>query len=107
MADPSLSSALGAPRVELFDRHMVVSLPGPHQTLSWAIAGGGLHRTDLVVWHQVYNNDIGAGVDPAQLLAERLQANGHANAVGLMTSAPLASWWSAGAAQPIASSTRS
>jgi adenosylcobinamide amidohydrolase len=64
-----------------------VRLAAPHETLSWAVVGGGRRTATAVAWWQVRNAELGADVDPAALLRARLAERGLGDAVGLLTSA--------------------
>ncbi len=75
--------------ITLADSHLVVSLPGTHKTLSWALVGGGLRESNAVVWKEVRNADLGPNVSAEDLLRNALQHVGHPEATGLLTSAPL------------------
>ncbi len=81
--------------VSLDDAYLVARLPGAHRTLSWGIVGGGLSESETVVWREVRNRDLGPSVDPVALLSESLSQTGFPDAVGLLTSAPLADYGSA------------
>jgi adenosylcobinamide amidohydrolase len=65
---------------------LVARFSALHTTASWAIAGGGLTTANAVAWLQVADGDLPAGLDPAQLLRDRLAAADLAGAVGLLTS---------------------
>jgi len=65
---------------------LVARFSALHTTASWAIAGGGLTTARTVAWLQVADGDLPPGVDPAQLLRDRLAAADLAGAVGLLTS---------------------
>lgn len=80
------------PSIELADKTLLVCLPGPHRTLSWALAGGGFHETHEVVWREVRNQDLSPDVDPVALLRADLKRLGRCGALGLMTSAPLSDY---------------
>lgn len=77
------------PEIVLKAPHIIVTLPGPHRVLSWALVGGGLCQLSAVVWREVQNRDLGPGVCAQSLLQESLKAVGYPNATGLLTSAPL------------------
>lgn len=78
------------PRIEADADRLAVFLPGRHRTASWALAGGGLGEAEAVVWCQVVNRDLGVDVDPTELMNTYMQRIGLADAIGLMTSAPVA-----------------
>jgi adenosylcobinamide amidohydrolase len=65
---------------------LVVRFPVDHVVMSWAIVNGGFHRTRLVAWHEVRNDELPRHVDPAALLRGRLARAGVLDAVGLLTS---------------------
>lgn len=75
--------------ITLDDSHLIVSLPGAHRTLSWALVGGGLRQSSAVVWKEVRNKDLGPNVSAEALLRNALERVGHPEATGLLTSAPL------------------
>jgi adenosylcobinamide amidohydrolase len=62
----------------------------PHRVLSHAVVRPGLVESDAVAWCQVDDDELAPPVDPAQLLASRLAAAGVPGAIGLLTSADLA-----------------
>ncbi|GAB3348839.1 adenosylcobinamide amidohydrolase [Lysobacter tyrosinilyticus] len=64
----------------------------PHRMLSWAIVGGGRHRTRDVAWLQVRDGDLRPPLDAREFLLERLRERGLDDAVGLMTSASVATY---------------
>jgi adenosylcobinamide amidohydrolase len=61
------------PRLE--PGRLIVPLGGPHNTLSWAVTGGGLSRANEILIVQV--GELGPEIDPASLLPE--------NSVGMLT----------------------
>lgn len=77
-----------APGIEIVRRDdwLAVHFAVPQRTASWALAGGGLHRAQAVVWLEVRNEDLRPPVDAQELLARRLRALGHPQAVGFLTS---------------------
>jgi adenosylcobinamide amidohydrolase len=75
--------------IEARERWLIVRLPGPHDVASWAIVGGGVRRAGQVAWLEVRDRELPLAVDPAALLSARLEAEGLAGAVGLMTSRSL------------------
>jgi len=72
------------------ERFLAADLGALHRTLSWAVVGGGFGLHDRVVWHFVRREELDERTDPAKLLASRLTAQGHAQAVGLLTARHLA-----------------
>jgi adenosylcobinamide amidohydrolase len=73
-------------------RLLVVRLPGPHRTLSWAVCGGGLGRATAVAWRHVTNDELSPGVDPARLLSRALADAGLDGAVGMLTARDLSTF---------------
>lgn len=72
------------------DRWLSVDLRSPHQILSWAIIGGGLQKSQHVVWHRVGNHDLPLDVDPVELYQNRLKEREMpGNVIGFLTSARL------------------
>lgn len=57
------------------DGILVLELPTAMQSISWAIVGGGHALIDEVVWIQVHNRELPEGVDPKDLIAQRLTAS--------------------------------
>jgi adenosylcobinamide amidohydrolase len=84
---PSLEPGPASPRARITcrERWLVVDLGADHDTASWALIGGGLGRARQVAWHFVHGSELAPGVDPRQLLADRLEAEGLTGAVGLLT----------------------
>lgn len=92
----------------LHDDHAPPALPGlriahrgswltaqfaaPQRMLSWAIVGGGWHRTRHVAWLQVRDGDLRPPLDARDYLRQRLAEQGLDDAVGLMTSASVAAY---------------
>lgn len=74
------------------DRWLVARFGAVHATASWAIVGGGLHRTRAVAWHEVKDAELRPPVDPFALFRQRLHERDLADAVGLLTSRSLASY---------------
>lgn len=81
-----------AAELALSDRWLVVRFAERHVALSWAVVGGGRQTVDAVAWHQVFNRELCPATDPRELLRERMRDAGIADAVGLLTSASLASY---------------
>ncbi|MCB9959264.1 MAG: adenosylcobinamide amidohydrolase [Rhodospirillaceae bacterium] len=69
---------------------LVVRTHSPCTMASWSLTRPGLVTADTVAWLEVREEDLPAGRDPVVLFAEALAARGLADAVGLMTSAPVA-----------------
>jgi adenosylcobinamide amidohydrolase len=65
---------------------LVARFAGEREVLSWAIWRGGRRQAQAVAWVEVKNTDLPLGVDPRQLLGQRLEAAGLAEAVGFLTS---------------------
>jgi adenosylcobinamide amidohydrolase len=74
------------------ERTLAVRFAAPHRVLSWAVVNGGAGVARAVAWVRVRNAELGPEVDPADLLRARLAAAGLPGAVGLLTSADLASY---------------
>lgn len=71
---------------------LVARFPTPQRMLSWAIVGGGRHRTRDVAWLQVRDGDLRPPLDARDFLQQRLRERGLHDAVGLMTSASVAAY---------------
>jgi adenosylcobinamide amidohydrolase len=65
---------------------LVARFAGDREVLSWAIWRGGRRQAAAVAWVEVKNADLPLGVDPRQVLGQRLEAAGLAEAVGFLTS---------------------
>jgi adenosylcobinamide amidohydrolase len=63
------------------------TLPETMKTLSWALHGGGLHRTRQIAWIQVGPTDLTRDVCPQGFLQAKLERLEAENALGFMTSA--------------------
>lgn len=74
-------------KLELRPPWLLYRFDAPHDTLSWAIVGGG-YRSDRrsVAWLNVTGADLAPPIDPEQLLASRLESIGESSAVGMLTS---------------------
>ncbi|TCO80270.1 adenosylcobinamide hydrolase [Plasticicumulans lactativorans] len=77
-------------RVECDGDWLGVAFAAPRRCLSWAVHRPGLVQAGRVAWLQVRDADLGPEVDPAALLARRLQARGWGDAVGLLTACDVA-----------------
>ncbi len=69
---------------------LVSDLGGPHRVLSWAPARPGFVTAARIVWREVRNADLPEGLDAHAWFAADLEAAGHGDAVGLLTSRALA-----------------
>lgn len=86
-----MTAALSAAPAPVLDgRWLLVRLPGPHATLSWAIVNGGRRTASAVAWREVRDGELRPPVDAARFLADELRGAGLEGAVGLLTSASLA-----------------
>lgn len=65
---------------------LIASFDSPHQTLSWAIAGGGRSRAFEVSWLEVSNQELPPAVDPGIFLRQKMVERGAGLGVGLLTS---------------------
>lgn len=65
---------------------LLASFADRREVLSWAIRGGGRRRAPAVAWVEVKNAELPVGVDPRQLLGDRLDREGAGEAVGFLTS---------------------
>jgi adenosylcobinamide amidohydrolase len=80
------SEASSAMTLTLAGRMLVARFAEPQRVASWAIAGGGLRRSQSVVWLQVGDDELRPPVDARRWLQARLQAAGLPDAVGMLTS---------------------
>ena len=82
------------PRLRISQRGswLTAQFAAPQRMLSWAIVGGGWHRTRHVAWLQVRDGDLRPPLDARDYLQQRLAERGLDDAVGLMTSASLATY---------------
>jgi len=71
---------------------LIVAFPKPHETLSWAIFGGGKKTTRHVIWRRVENQELNNAVDPGDFLKKELRKISLPDAIGLLTSADLDSY---------------
>jgi len=69
---------------------LVADFGGPRRVLSWAPHRGGAVTARRIVWREVRNADLHAGLDAGAWLAGALAGAGYADAVGLLTSRPVA-----------------
>jgi adenosylcobinamide amidohydrolase len=75
------------------DGHWLTVRFATHQRmLSWAIVGGGRNRTRDVAWLQIRDGDLRPPLDAREFLHQRLRERGLEDAVGLMTSASVATY---------------
>lgn len=65
------------------------TLPEPMKTLSWALQGGGFHRSQKIAWVQVGPYDLTPDVCPQRFLQQKLKNIEAADALGFMTSAKI------------------
>jgi len=72
-------------RISRDDRTLTVDLGELHATASWAIIGGGLGRARTIFWYHVVEGELPLEIDPEALLATRLAAAGHRDAIGFLT----------------------
>jgi adenosylcobinamide amidohydrolase len=90
---PSLCRSAGCEEppfsVEVDAPWLLVGFRERQRMLSWAVTRPGFRIADRVAWLQVRNADLSVGVDPADVLAERMNRQGLRGAIGLMTSAPI------------------
>lgn len=75
--------------VTLGERILHVRFAQTQRVVSWAIAGGGLRRTQDVVWLEVDDRELRPPVDPDAYVRARLDSAGTPGAVALMTSRSL------------------
>jgi len=73
-------------RVVRKDRWLIASFDTPHQTLSWAIVGGGRTRAFEVSWLEVSNQELSPVVDPGIFLRQKMTERAAEMGVGLLTS---------------------
>lgn len=71
---------------------LTAHFPVHQRMLSWAIVGGGRHRTRDVAWLQIRDGDLRPPLDAREFLHQRLHERGLGDAVGLMTSASVAAY---------------
>ena len=86
MSKTADAGALPGWAVALAPPVLVVRFGRVLEVASWAIVNGGRRRAEAVAWLEVRNSDLPPEVDPARLLADRLEAHGLTGAVGLLTS---------------------
>jgi adenosylcobinamide amidohydrolase len=79
----------GSLALALLPRWLVVRFTHEHEVTSWAPVRGGCRRASAVAWHEVSGDELLPGVDPGQLLGQRLAQVGLEGAVGLLTSRPV------------------
>jgi adenosylcobinamide amidohydrolase len=65
------------------------TLPQPMKTLSWALHGGGSHKTQKIAWIQVSPSDLTRDLCPQKFLRHKLEAIEAEDALGFMTSAKI------------------
>lgn len=90
MASSPAAAPLAGLAVALEPPWLVVRTLSPCTMASWSLTRPGLVTADTVAWLEVREEDLPAGRDPLALLSEAQAARGLADAVGLMTSAPVA-----------------
>lgn len=68
-------------------RTLLVDFPTPQRVVSWAIHNGGPRQASQIAWVGVRNADLPLGVDPLDVLQQRLQqVAARPDAVGMLTS---------------------
>lgn len=67
-------------------RLLLASFLAPQTMLSWSINRPGFQTASKVAWLEVRNAELPQGVEPEQLVADRLLASGIEDAVALVTS---------------------
>jgi adenosylcobinamide amidohydrolase len=65
------------------------TLPEPMKTISWALHGGGFHKTQKIAWVQVGPYDLTRDVCPQEFLLHQLKTIEAEDALGFMTSAKI------------------
>lgn len=65
-------------------------LPRVMRVLSWAPYGAGYRDTDLILWREVRNAELGPGFEVEPWFADEMRAN--AGAVGMLTSRDVGGW---------------
>lgn len=73
-------------KVTLARPWLVVDLPQRMRILSWALNRPGFCTADRIVWREVRNADLPKDFDVARWFTTELAENGHADAIGLITS---------------------
>ncbi|MEM1345049.1 MAG: adenosylcobinamide amidohydrolase [Pseudomonadota bacterium] len=68
---------------------LVADLGGPHRVLSWSLNRPGFVEAERIVWREVRNADLPENLDAPAWFKAELDAAGHAEAVGLLTSRTL------------------
>lgn len=71
-------------------RLLLASFSTPQNMLSWSINRPGFQTASKVAWIEVRNAELPPGVDPEQLVADRLSDRGIPDAVALITSRTVA-----------------
>ncbi|TGL58426.1 adenosylcobinamide amidohydrolase [Leptospira sarikeiensis] len=67
-----------------------LQLKEPHDSLSWAVVGGGFLTTNKVYWLKVKNSDLNPDIIPEEFYRNKLSEKGEREEVlGFMTSASL------------------
>lgn len=64
---------------------LVASFARPHRMAGWSVNRPGLVTADRVAWLEVANEELVGIADPSAWFGRRLEENGLADAVGLMT----------------------
>jgi adenosylcobinamide amidohydrolase len=82
--DASIITGYGLGETQPF---LLWTLPEPMKTLSWALYGGGLHKSQQIAWIQVGPYDLTIDTCPREFLQHRLDTIGATDALGFMTSA--------------------
>lgn len=65
---------------------LIATFPLPQNVLSWSLTKPGFVTAARIAWLQVNDADLPLGIDPADILTARMEANGYGDAVSMMTS---------------------
>jgi adenosylcobinamide amidohydrolase len=90
--DPGFPTTSPDLQLEQHGRWLVARFATAQRMLSWAIVGGGHHRTRHVAWLQVRDGDLSPPLDARGFLHRRLDERGLGDAIGLMTSASVTAY---------------
>lgn len=71
-------------------RLLLASFATPQRLLSWSINRPGFQTASNVAWLEVRNAELPPGIDPEQLVADRLLERGLQDAIALVTSRSVA-----------------
>jgi adenosylcobinamide amidohydrolase len=72
--------------IELRPKLLLASFSAPQKMLSWSINRPGFQTASKVAWLEVRNAELSPGIDPEQLVADRLSQNAIEDSVALVTS---------------------